>query len=289
MVREKGAMPSRRLPSRSGRASFETDPSEPHDSSAGPSFSNNSGSSTSSRQQENIDGAIAAPGPSSSASPSAELGTEDERDNRSASNGSGGTGTTTRTTGWSSPAPINSSSNSRKNDANVAGSGAPSTPATPRGRGRPRKKPLAVKVDGEGSAMPPVSPRASELQDTVGDAPAPSGAPTARRARATAVDARARHNHPGDGNVAEQVGTATVEGEHDGGEEANESDEWSDDDEVHHLPRDVKAQFGNVSIDDNLLYYLVRVQTIERRFTIATWVTTALHPSPSRGQSDNTI
>lgn len=52
-----------------------------------------------------------------------------------------------------------------------------------------------------------------------------------------------------DDGVKSGLGKGGTAGQAAGDEDSggNESDEWSDDDEVHLLPKEIKAQFGNVS------------------------------------------
>lgn len=186
MVKEKGASPLRRLPSRSGRASFEGDPT---------------------------DGGA----PNGDVAPSP-----------------GATGESEKTQEQQQPSSSGEDNNNASGADARAGPPASKKPATvavtPRGRGRPRKKPLEqpVKGDTAATAAAAASPR------TDGSSPATS--PRSDGSSPRAVDGWETAARPA---VAARKEKETGEG-------GNESDEWSDHDEVHDLPDEIKAQFGQV-------------------------------------------
>lgn len=235
MVKEKGAPPVRRLPSRSGRASFEADPSTEQLGSDAPS------SSRESHITAPVDSSHPA-GTSASAASSEAHGDPSGGINRSASNGEG---SAADPRGPEEQQPKgNSSSGSGANDASsgdnpstprapsAAAAAAPALPTAvtpspaPRIRGRPRKKPLEIKVD-----------------DLAVDATVAAASPAAQ-ASAGAGSSEAALASGEAGTAAAAFAGRRPQEEEDGG---YNSDEWSEDDEVHRLPKEVKAQFGNVS------------------------------------------
>lgn len=238
MARDKGAAPSRRLPSRSGRASFEADPTEQEDAAE---FPDDRAGGTPARQQgQSSSSSAVAPG-------TALHGSEAYHSSRAASNGEGTAGLSEQ-----EKKPSNSSSdipegaaatNSSNSVVAEATTFAPVPVAAPRGRGRPRKKPLEVKMDG--IKTPPVSPRAGERSQAA-VAAATTGVVAATGAVSEPLQSAVQQKGGSD-DGGKKVGWGTTE-EQDGsgGAVGNESDEWSEDDEVHHLPKHVKAQFGHV-------------------------------------------
>lgn len=198
MVKEKGATPSRRLPSRGGRESSEADPTD--------------------------DGALN--GDVAPALAAAGRGTEKPKQPQQPS--------------------------SEDNDNNVvqdtpAKEEAAPKPVTPRGRGRPRKKPL--------EQPPTVKAKEANMAVAAATAGAAAGAasPRADGSSSSATSPRANSSSPravGGWQTARRTVATKKEEEEEGVEVAdgggNESDEWSDHDEVHDLPDEIKAQFGQV-------------------------------------------
>ena len=202
MVKEKGATPSRRLPSRSGRASFDGDPADEG------AHTHNGEAENEPQEQEH-----GRPGSADSSSINGASGAE----NRAGA-----------------PA--------KEEDAPVA--------VTPRGRGRPRKKPLE----------PPPPVKAEEAKMEAADTAAAAAAAAPAAASLHRADGSSAASSPRSGGsspravggweTARPVVAAVKKGKEedaaaDGGG-GNESDEWSDNDEVHDLPDEIKAQFGQV-------------------------------------------
>lgn len=195
MGKEKGATPSRRLPSRSGRASFDGDPKD--EGAPNGEVVPAQGASETEKTQEQE-----------------QPGSEDSRNSASgAENGAGPPGT-------EEPSP---------------------KPVTSRGRGRPRKKPLEsppqvkaeeanMEVAATAAAAAAASPRT--------DGSSPASSPRAGGSSPRAVGGWETARTPVVATKKEAAAQA------DGG--GNESDEWSDHDEVHDLPDEIKAQFGQV-------------------------------------------
>ncbi|CAM9889055.1 unnamed protein product, partial [Ectocarpus fasciculatus] len=214
MAKEKGAAPSRRLPGRSGRASFEGD------------------------QVAAAEGAGVRHAPSN----------DDDDDN----NGSV-VAPPAKATSQAQRSGVGSGSAPAATAAAAAAAPPAPTPAK-KGRGRPRKKPLEP---------PPLSSKEEQVDPEVGANVArasPSSSPRTVGGwesgpvpgrHAVAVPKRAEGNKAGattavkDDDNAAVAAVAAVAAEGDGAD-GNESDEWSDHDEVHYLPREVKAQFGQV-------------------------------------------
>lgn len=227
MAKERGAAPSRRLPSRSGRASFEADPNEQGDSSQAPPVS---------AAATEVPGSAAKEGESRSAAQAETEGISGEHNN-SAEEIAGASAASGK------PGKQASNSDASPSPASIVQAAAPpaavATPVAHRGRGRPRKKPLEVDMNAPQNS--PASPRAPEP---------PRVAATVTTA--AAMEAVTTPAHPiGVGRRASaDVGKArdwAKEEEDEGVAGGNESDEWSEDDEVHHLPAEVKAKFGKVS------------------------------------------
>lgn len=258
MARDKGAAPSRRGPSRSGRASFEADPNANPNEGA-----DNSPDNLDSRAAEAA--TVAAPTtqgstlhesvPPSSASEDTD-GDFKERGVPHAFNGvdSNSHGNA-------------SGERSNTRDANSSVAGPTSAPAvvTPRGRGRPRKKQLEPK----GQDATGKSPLVSKVAEKSSAAPASAAVASTsimRKAKQTkSSGALGVPNGNGGMGGREKASDAEEQGE---GEEAtggHESDEWSEDDEVHHLPQDIKAQFGNVSKHEK--YFILLSSTELNYFT----------------------
>ncbi|CAN0316792.1 unnamed protein product, partial [Laminaria digitata] len=182
MAKEKGAAPSRRLPSRSARASLEPDSSNDQQE-----VSPEAGTApTSPRDDDDLAGSTTNDKPGTGAS---SVGPTEAQDNNSSSveeqhtsnsngpssNGSAGDG--------SSAYPSRSATQQQEGEAPIADNAAAAsaasstTTATPtgsRGRGRPRKKPLELKVD---TAEKPDAP-----QRGAGASPRPSVAAVAAAA-----------------------------------------------------------------------------------------------------------
>lgn len=244
MAREKGAPPLRRLPSRSGRASFEADPNgqEDADTSSSPPFSsatttkNISGVGGSEVEQE---GKEAAQGPF------------EEYRKPSVSNGIlTGRHAVNDAQGATSAAAVTTT-------AVPTSASRATTPVTPRCLGRPKKKPLKVKVDDtDNSASTPrvvtVGMPRSSADSTASISTAVAGVPTTSVATAAAevngaklVNAHgASINDTSSGG--DKTGVLAKQEQEEQDEEGNESDEWSEHDEIHYLPKETKAQFGNV-------------------------------------------
>lgn len=202
MAKEKGAAPSRRLPGRSGRASFEGDQVAAEGAGVRQATSND----------DDDDGSVVAPS-------------------------------------------AYATSQAQQSDAGSGSASAAAPPAaTPakKGRGRPRKKPLEPpplsakeeQVDPEvaaivGRASPSSSPR------TVGGW---ESGPVVPGRHAVTMPKRDAGNKAGATTAVkdDNAAAAAAEGNGADGNDGNESDEWSDHDEVHYLPPEVKAQFGQV-------------------------------------------
>lgn len=226
MGREKGAPPSRRGPSRSGRASFQADPAP----------ENNEFNATSSgacaTSIVSVDQATSTDAQGKDASATDDVSGEMNERNMSTSNG---------TIGLMKQANSNEESKSDSSTEIGAGGAQPTSEAppvvTPRGRGRPRKKSLESKEQ--------TTKKSSALSKNGGDS-------TVRQSTAvassTSVSTIMGQGQPNGGNKNGTGGRGTRQANVEGGDSAgNESDEWSENDEVHHLPKEVKAQFGNVS------------------------------------------
>lgn len=209
MKAEKGATPSRRLPSRSGRASFD--------------------GNTAGERDHRHNGEIVPAG--QAAARAGETLEAQERELPSSED--------------SSSSGSNGASRAERNSAGQpAKQGAAPVTVTPRGRGRPRKKPLEP---------PPPSVQAEEANI---EAAATADAAAAAVSTARADGSSAASSPRSGGSSPRAVGgwetartvVATKKGKEggvaDGG--GNDSDEWSDNDEVHDLPEEIKAQFGQV-------------------------------------------
>lgn len=221
MAREKGAAPSRRGPSRSGRASFDADPTPAKDGpNAGTPFASlssadDAGSAGVQGRDLSTSGSVTSPSNERlSATVNGKFGSgkQGNPSDESKSSGNPGEGVDA---GPSSPT-----------DATAA--------ITPRGRGRPRKKLSEPKelVPKKGGA---ISRAGMEISTGKSSASASAIVPNAAM-----MDDGGNKRGAGVGGTPAPVKTEEDDSM------GNESDEWSDD-EIHNLPKEVKAQFGNVS------------------------------------------
>ncbi|CAM9424676.1 unnamed protein product, partial [Hapterophycus canaliculatus] len=219
MAKEKGAAPLRRLPSRSGRASFEGDPTGDGDAGWG-----------------------AAAAAAAATAAAADGGGEEGR-------GYGG----------------GSASGARAGADSARGAVPGAAVPTPRGRGRPRKKPLEqpppVKTAEEAGANAAVAAASAASPRPRDSSPRSVGGWQQTGGRHVSVAKREKKDDGGGGGRGEagKAKEAKAEEEEEGveeegppatgssgGRDGNESDEWSDHDEVHYLPAETKAQFGQV-------------------------------------------
>lgn len=216
MTREREAPLVRRLSSRSGRASFEGEPSRTSTDEEGANAATAGVDDHSELQGSTTTQHASAP--SSPHHP-------DESEFKE-----------TRSTGTTHTGGIVDSSAiepTEKNDSDEAtprkhlgeSAGAGVVAATPvtarRSRGRPRKKPLEAKGDEEGISGASSMPAAAVAGVCGSNKEGGKGGQT-----------------EGNNSANTDAGGAAAQG--------NESDDWSEDDDVHHLPAEVKAQFGNV-------------------------------------------
>ena len=125
----------------------------------------------------------------------------------------------------------------RLSPLSASSSSAPSAAPGRRGRGRPRKK----AVDSNEDNAPAVSPAVAAGR-TAGPAVVEPAIPPATPA--TACNDREVQRQQRSGRVGSGHSRRGSTSEKDTA--GNDSDDWSDDDEVHHLPDEIKAQFGNV-------------------------------------------
>lgn len=245
MARERGSNPTRRGPSRSGRASFEQDGS----SNAGTENDSDEQPHTSEQQRS---GMVDSAAGKTNTNPRATYSTEngalmDETAAVGDDHGADDTRNYKSTT---------SNTNDNDSDSHYASPAVAPPPPTetlpevaspaPRGRGRPRKKGNTVSTAGAASAVTtaplPTTPKASEAL------------PMTQRGSGSSSVAAASGSSAVNGQGSQWGG-----GSGDGEVEGNESDEWSEEDNVHYLPSEIKAQFGNVRYARGLLAVLSEI------------------------------
>lgn len=248
MAKDRGAAPARRGPSRNGRASFDRQGS--------------SASFASNNTDEPADHNISTLVEDGQAWPGSQR-THQQRQSIAENMGSPSdlaTSNGKRMSGSSSnkanhyQASTDNNNSSTKNpiaplriNASLAPPGAAAQPSpAPRGRGRPRKKPL----ESPQSASTPSTPHGFEEPSPVAPQPYPATTNTSIcMADWNGVgDGAGHHTQPIQPKRSPEEryhGGAVGEDE---GEEGNESDDWSEEDDVHYLPTHIKAQFGNVRV-----------------------------------------
>lgn len=266
MAKEKGAAPSRRLPSRSARASLEPEssndqqevspdaaatPTSPRDDLAGATTNNNPGAGGQAETQDSSCRILE--------------GRHNGDSNEPSSNG--GVGGAATAAGSAYP----SRSGTQQEGEAVASSALTSTPASSRGRGRPRKKTLEIKVDTV--EMQDAKPAGAEASPRPAAAAAAAAATPATPATPKAPDSLAGQASGDGAEIGAEAGFSNHgEEDNDGG---NESDEWSEDDEVHRLPPEVKAQFGEVRGELHMVMLMLRT-VVGMLFARIVWVLTFL-------------
>lgn len=268
MARDRGSNPTRRGPSRHGRASFEQDAANTeHDDR-----SNDGNNNSNDRHEEGSAGG--------------QNGMNERPQDRhhqlqqDSASGAGGVNSPTLTipgdaeNSTENGGPLENNhvaeddnSNNKDNIASTSvSSRAPPTPA-PRGRGRPRKKPLEGATSPSAASLPP-TPKASTSVSPRGSVATPSSS---------------SGGGGGDGTYG-YTGAGQEDEEEDDGQ-GRESDDWSEEDNVHYLPSQTKAQFGNVSEEPWGFVSSVSCEGLELLWDSAvvlySWVPKYAHPTGS--------
>lgn len=222
MTREREATLVRRTSSRSVRASLEGDPSRTSTDEEGA----NAAATAPVDTHSDLQGSTSTQHAGEPASPHQPDGNGFKERSSTGTTSTGGIVSSSAI----EPTEKNDSDEAMPREAPAGESAGAAVVATPpgtgrRGRGRPRKKPAEAKGDEAG------------VPEAASTMPATAVAGVAESKKEGGKGGQTARNNINSANP--DVGGASAG-------QGNESDEWSEDDDVHHLPAEVKAQFGNV-------------------------------------------